>query len=158
MSPNYLLPLRIRTSPPRATPCPLSPHSTTRVTVPRWSPWPSRTRCIYRATRHLTSVSPPRTHTQVVFADTSAPEDADLNRHKAYLAKENIEHSSARRSGQVKRRIRARSPVHGKTGRPGLSLFHLSLAPPILFHGGVFLLLRPLDDAVLLRDSRTVHR
>ena len=93
MSLNCLLPLRIRTSPPRPT----SRLKSLRP-VPRSSPLEHDA---YIGRQHLAFISPPRTRTQVVFADTSALEDPDFNRHKAYLAKENVERSSACRSGQV---------------------------------------------------------
>jgi hypothetical protein len=69
------------------------PRPTTRTTTPRSSHPLARTPV--NTGRQNIATIPSRTHTQVVFADTSAPEGPDSHR-QAYLAnEEDVEHPSA---------------------------------------------------------------
>ena len=87
----------------------LSPHPTTGVIAPRSSLLPDPTRCKYRATiyRHHSS----RPCVQVVFANTSTYDDANLHRHEAPFAQENIKRPSTRCACQVEHGVHVRSPV-----------------------------------------------
>ena len=75
---------------------------------------------------------PPRSYTQIVLPNTSAPEDPGFIRHQAYIAKENVERPSTL---QVKHRLRVRPPVClVKLVALVLISFHSSFVNSFRFH------------------------